>query len=65
MGFTVRGANVNAVNSCGATPLHEAINRGVKDVCSELLNNGADVYVKAHKGFVLIFFFVYIMCLFL
>ncbi|CAL7951857.1 unnamed protein product [Xylocopa violacea] len=45
-----RGADVNAVNGCGATPLHDAVNRGDVAICQELLQAGANPLVRATKG---------------
>ncbi|XP_033324995.1 uncharacterized protein LOC117219738 [Megalopta genalis] len=45
-----RGADVNAVNGCGATPLHDAVNRGDVAICQELLQAGANPFVRATKG---------------
>lgn len=41
---------MNAVNSWGATPLHEGIDRGDLDVITELLNGGADLDIRATRG---------------
>ncbi|XP_014225797.1 uncharacterized protein LOC106651683 [Trichogramma pretiosum] len=48
--LTENGSNVNAVNDCGATPLHEAVNRGDFEMCQILLISGADPLVRAIKG---------------
>ncbi|XP_076162883.1 uncharacterized protein LOC143144407 isoform X2 [Ptiloglossa arizonensis] len=45
-----RGADVNAINGCGATPLHDAVNRGDVTICQELLQAGANPLVKASNG---------------
>lgn len=45
-----KGAHVNSLNSCGATPLHDAIDRGDKKVCTELIQAGADISIIPHKG---------------
>ncbi|XP_066585055.1 uncharacterized protein [Prorops nasuta] len=45
-----RGADVNAENGCGATPLHDAVNRGDISICQELLQAGANPLVGANKG---------------
>ncbi|XP_011310616.1 uncharacterized protein [Fopius arisanus] len=44
------GANVNAENSCGVTPLHEAIGRGDVAICQELLQAGANPHIRAIQG---------------
>lgn len=46
MGFQ-HGANLNAADKWGYTPLHEAALKGKFDVCKLLLLNGAD---PKHKG---------------
>ncbi|CAB0045045.1 unnamed protein product, partial [Trichogramma brassicae] len=43
------GSNANAVNDCGATPLHEAVHRGDFEMCQVLLRSGADPLVRAIK----------------
>ncbi|XP_023247490.1 uncharacterized protein LOC106645899, partial [Copidosoma floridanum] len=48
--LTEKGANVNAENGCGATPLHEAVNRSEIDICKILLSNGANPLIQAVKG---------------
>uniref|UniRef100_T1IPJ6 Beta-hexosaminidase bacterial type N-terminal domain-containing protein n=1 Tax=Strigamia maritima TaxID=126957 RepID=T1IPJ6_STRMM len=45
-----RGANINAVNNCGVTPLHDAVHRSDLDMINELMMNGADPHIKASKG---------------
>ncbi|XP_008556256.1 uncharacterized protein LOC103577419 [Microplitis demolitor] len=45
-----RGADVNAENGCGATPLHEAVNRGDITICQELLLAGANPHTRALQG---------------
>ncbi|EZA52531.1 uncharacterized protein LOC105281834 [Ooceraea biroi] len=45
-----KGADVNAENGCGATPLHDAVNRGDVAICQELLQAGANPLVRATKG---------------
>ncbi|KAG7208569.1 hypothetical protein KM043_014782 [Ampulex compressa] len=45
-----QGADVNAENGCGATPLHDAANRGDAAICRELLQAGADPLIRAVKG---------------
>ena len=44
------GANVNARNSTGSTPLHPACRRGNKKVVEYLLSKGADANAKDVKG---------------
>jgi ankyrin repeat protein len=45
-----RGAEVNAMNSCGATALHDAVLRGDKDIVEELMRSGANPLIQAMKG---------------
>ncbi|KAH0951694.1 hypothetical protein HN011_012504 [Eciton burchellii] len=45
-----KGADVNAENGCGATPLHDAVNRGDVAICQELLQVGANPLIRATKG---------------
>ncbi|GLH15836.1 Poly [ADP-ribose] polymerase tankyrase [Gryllus bimaculatus] len=45
-----RGADVNAMNACGATPLHDAVFRGDVDVARALLQSGANPLIQALKG---------------
>ncbi|XP_015587656.1 uncharacterized protein LOC107264182 [Cephus cinctus] len=45
-----RGADVNSENGCGATPLHDAVNRADVSICQELLQYGANPLVRAVKG---------------
>ncbi|XP_054264092.1 uncharacterized protein LOC128987330 isoform X1 [Macrosteles quadrilineatus] len=45
-----QGADMNAVNSWGATPLHEAIDRGEAEVIAELLCGGPDLGIRATRG---------------
>lgn len=47
---TARGADVNALNSAGATPLHDAVARGLIPVVATLLDHGANLRLIAHKG---------------
>ena len=48
--YSENNANVNAKNGCGATPLHEAVNRGEIEICQVLLRNGANPLIRAVKG---------------
>lgn len=41
---------MNAVNSWGATPLHEGIDRGDTEVITELLRGGPDLGIRATRG---------------
>lgn len=50
--YVDRGADVNAVNGCGATPLHDAVNRGDVTICQELLQAGANPLIRATKGYI-------------
>ncbi|KAK0163427.1 hypothetical protein PV327_007111 [Microctonus hyperodae] len=45
-----RGADVNAENGCGATPLHEAVSRGDLIICQEILKAGANPHIRAIQG---------------
>ncbi|XP_067011307.1 uncharacterized protein [Anabrus simplex] len=45
-----RGADVNAMNSCGATPLHDAVFQGDLEVVRALLHSGAHPLIQALKG---------------
>ena len=45
---------MNAVNTDGATPLHDAVKRGELTVVEELLSVGAHVDVKAMSGSVIL-----------
>lgn len=54
--FTDRGADVNAVNSLGDTPLHDAVARGDIDVVEELLRAGANPFIRSIKGYLMGFF---------
>ncbi|XP_046981573.1 uncharacterized protein LOC124550870 isoform X1 [Schistocerca americana] len=45
-----RGADVNAMNSFGATPLHDAMFRGDEDIVEMLLQAGANPLIQAIKG---------------
>jgi ankyrin repeat protein len=46
----VCGADVNAKNKHGLTPLHYASSEGHKDVCGLLLDHGADMIAKDREG---------------
>lgn len=46
----LRGADVNAVNTEGCTPLHEAVTRGDEEVVEELLIHKADPTLKIMIG---------------
>ena len=48
--FVARGANVNATNSDGATPLHDAATRADVSIMEALLEQGAQTHHKCHKG---------------
>ena len=56
--YLEKGANVNAENGCGATPLHEAVNRCDIDICQVLLSAGANPLIGASKGYVSLFFYL-------
>ncbi|CAB3359835.1 Hypothetical predicted protein [Cloeon dipterum] len=45
-----RGANVNAMNSCGATPLHDAVSQNNVEIAEELLQGGANPLIQAVRG---------------
>ncbi|XP_046665374.1 poly [ADP-ribose] polymerase tankyrase-like isoform X1 [Homalodisca vitripennis] len=45
-----QGADMNAVNSWGATPLHEGIDRGDIEVIGELLRGGPNLEIRATRG---------------
>ena len=49
-----KGADVNAMNADGITPLHDAIKRGDVESVEVLLKSGANVNIKAYKGLVLL-----------
>jgi ankyrin repeat protein len=44
------GANVNATDKDGQTPLHYAIKHGTPEACSALIENGADMELKDNHG---------------
>ncbi|XP_029638897.1 uncharacterized protein LOC115214018 isoform X1 [Octopus sinensis] len=46
----LRGADVNAVNMDGCTPLHEAVSRGNIEIVEELLIHKADPTLKIKRG---------------
>jgi len=46
----VKGADVNAKNADGGTPLHRAAWKGHKEVAELLITNGADVNAKNADG---------------
>lgn len=43
---------MNAMNSCGATALHDAVLRGDDDIIEELMQGGANPLIQAMKGYV-------------
>ncbi|KAK7077573.1 hypothetical protein SK128_012480 [Halocaridina rubra] len=45
-----RGADVNAANSDGATPLHDAVARGEENVIQILLEHDANPHIQCFKG---------------
>ncbi|XP_037782496.1 uncharacterized protein LOC119578901 isoform X1 [Penaeus monodon] len=45
-----RGADVNAANSDGATPLHDAVARGNEEIVRILLDNDANPHIQCYKG---------------
>ena len=45
-----KGADVNAKNKLGSTPLHEAAYRGHKEIVELLIDEGADVNAKGENG---------------
>nr|CAD7405719.1 unnamed protein product [Timema cristinae] len=45
-----RGADVNSMNACGATPLHDAVIGTDDGVVQELLQAGANPLIQANKG---------------
>ena len=47
-----RGASVNAGNSEGVIPLHEAVDRGDRGIIVELLRGNADVRMKSTRGYI-------------
>lgn len=48
--FIENNADVNIKNAQGATPLHDAVNRGDIEIIQILLEYGADPTVKATSG---------------
>src|SRR5271167_3205108 len=55
----VKGANVNARDKYGNTPLHSAASYGHKDVAELLIVNGANVNAEAKSGATPLFFAAY------
>lgn len=49
-----RGAEVNAMNCCGATALHVAVLRGDEEIVEELMHAGANPLIQAMKGCVML-----------
>lgn len=45
-----RGGDVNAANSDGATPLHDAVARGDESIVKILLQHQANPYIQCYKG---------------
>ncbi|XP_042215354.1 uncharacterized protein LOC121861551 isoform X1 [Homarus americanus] len=45
-----RGADVNAANSDGATPLHDAVARGNESIIRILLEHDANPHIQCYKG---------------
>lgn len=45
-----RGADVNAANSDGATPLHDAVARGDENIVRILLDHDANPHIQCYKG---------------
>nr|CAD7257034.1 unnamed protein product [Timema shepardi] len=50
-----RGADVNSMNACGATPLHDAVIGTDDGVVQELLQAGANPLIQANKGILTLF----------
>jgi len=50
-----KGANVNAVNQMGETPLHGAAFRGVNDIAQLLIDKGAKLDAKDMRGWTPLF----------
>lgn len=46
-----KGANVNALDNTGSTPLHWAAQHGATDACQILLRNGADIALTSLEGY--------------
>ena len=44
------GANVNATDANGVTPLHEALSRKSEEVAAALIGHGASLVTAAFKG---------------
>ncbi|XP_065213824.1 uncharacterized protein LOC135840977 [Planococcus citri] len=44
------GAEIDALNSCGATPLHEALCYSNAEVAEVLINYGANLNIRPHMG---------------
>ncbi len=44
------GVEVNACDKWGFTPLHEAAQKGRTQICSLLLNHGADAAIRNQEG---------------
>nr|XP_045591996.1 uncharacterized protein LOC123753983 isoform X1 [Procambarus clarkii]XP_045591997.1 uncharacterized protein LOC123753983 isoform X1 [Procambarus clarkii] len=45
-----RGADINAANSDGATPLHDAVARGDENIVRILLDHDANPHIQCYKG---------------
>ena len=48
--FLLRGADIDARNDKGWTPLHVATRRGRRHAVQELINRGAEVNVRDNEG---------------
>ena len=46
-----RGGDVNAANSDGATPLHDAVARGDEAIVRILLEHQANPHIQCYKGY--------------